>query len=194
MPLWREQPDGGIVAGGWQGLILHPADLDRRGGDRLRERVTLLGRTFDFVLVRDLLANDLKVGWPLHKLQQFRDERLCRYFVIDTQDVLEAEWIAANAPVHGVVLDYSPADLSARYRVFPAAANAGVALIGRAESTEAAALHLATSQLAATLLTPGLPEPAALSPDEAESLWTAYAATHQEPPKLRGGHPPDFGT
>jgi len=194
VPAWREQADGSIAAGGWQGLVLHSDDLDRRGGDGLRERVALLGRTFDFVLVRDLLANDLKVGWPLHRLQCFRDERLCRYFVIDTQDALEAEWIAANAPVHGVVLTYDPADMAARYRVFDAASNAGVALIGRGESAEAAALQLATPQIVATLISPGIQDLTAMTIEKAEALWTTYAAANPEPTKLRGGHPPDFGT
>ncbi|MDB5325128.1 MAG: hypothetical protein JWM57_697 [Phycisphaerales bacterium] len=193
-PVWREQADGSIVAGDWTGLILHPDDLDRHGGERVRERRAMLGWPFEFVVVRDLLANDLKVGWPLHRLQRFRDEGLCKWFVIETHDSLEAEWIAANAPVHGVILTYTRDDLSARYRVFDAAANGGVALIGHADSSAAAALHLATPQIAATLLSPGVNEPKPLSVQQAEALWTSYAANNPEPAKLRGGHPPDFGT
>ena len=193
-PVWREQPDGSIVAGDWNGLILHPDDLDRRGGDRLRERRAELGWPFEFVVVRDVLANDLKVGWPLHRLQRFRDEGLCKWFVIETNDSLEAEWIAANAPVHGVILTYTPDDLSAHYRVFDAAANGGVALVGHGTSAAAAALQLATPQMVATLLSPGVAEPTPFSAQKAESLWTTYAAKNPEPAKLRGGHPPDFGT
>lgn len=192
--VWRERTDGSIDAGPMTGLIVTADDLDRRGGERVRARVAAHGRPFDFLLLRGLLANDLKVGWPLHRVGRFRDERLCRHTVVETNDALEAEWIAANAPVHGVVLVYEPADLSARFRVFDAAANANVALIGHATDVDAAALHLATPQLLATLLAPGVAEPEPLTTDVAETLWAAYAAANAPPPKLRSGHPPDYGT
>lgn len=193
--IWQEQADGIITAGDIVGLIVDATDLDRRGGDRIRQRVAQHGHPFDFLMTRGLLANDLKVGWPLHRLQRFRDEKLFRFTVVETTDVLEAEWIAGNAPVHGVVLVYEPDDLSARYRVFTAAANASVALIGRATTTEAAALHLGTSELTATLLAPDVTPPInPLSTDAIEALWQSFSITHAEPPKLRSGHPPDYGT
>jgi hypothetical protein len=193
--VWREQVDGAIRAEDWTGLVVHPEELDRRGGSRLRDRVAEHGRPFDFLLTRGLLANDLKIGWPLHRLQQFRDEKLCRYFVIETEDPLEAEWITTNAPVHGVVIRFDADDLSARYRVFDAAVAAGMALVARAKTAEVAAMQLAVPQLVATLLSPGVEPPsAAVAADDYEALWAAYAAAHAEPSKLRGGHPPDFGT
>ena len=189
--VWHEHADGHIDAGPWTVLVLTPDDLARRGGDRVRRRAAMRGRPFDLLLVRGIAASDLKVGWPTHQLLRFRDERLGRYFAVDAHDALEAEWIAANAPVHGVVLTYETADQSVRYRVFDAAKNAGVALVGRAFHADAAALQLATPPLAATLLAPGVLEPAPLSAADAEAQWTAYAAAHAEPPKLRGGHPPE---
>ncbi|HEX8324830.1 MAG TPA: hypothetical protein VF595_13055 [Tepidisphaeraceae bacterium] len=197
--VWREQADGSITAGvspdsPFTGLVVDASELDRRGGDRVRGRVATHGRPFDFLIARGLLANDLKVGWPLHRLQRLRDEKLFRYVVIETSDALEAEWISANAPVHGVVIAYDSTDMAARYRVFDAAANAGVALIGHATTTAAAALQLATPRLTATLLPATISVPAALPTEAADALWSTYSAAHPEPQKLRGAHPPDFGT
>lgn len=192
--IWREQENGLVVAGDWTGLTVFPEDLDRRGGSRLRDRVAEHGQPFNFLLTQHLLANDLKVGWPLHRLQQFRDEKLFKHIVIETDDPLEAEWITINAPVHGVVIRFDENDMAARYRVFDAAVPAGIALIGRADSPEAAALQLSVPQFVATLLSSGveanLPP---LNAEAYESIWAAYSATHAEPPKLRGGHPPDYG-
>lgn len=191
--VWHERPDGTVAAGEWTGLIVEPADLQRRGGDRVRAAATAHGRPFDFFLARDLRAADLKIGWPLHALLKFRGDKLGRHLLIDTDDALEAEWIAANAGVQGVVIAYEPNDMAARYRVFDAAANSGVALIGRADTTEATALQLATTAIAAVLLSDAVTAPPPLSIEAADALWAIYAATNAEPAKLRGGHPPDEG-
>ncbi|MGC4031500.1 MAG: hypothetical protein QM754_07170 [Tepidisphaeraceae bacterium] len=191
--VWHESPDGVITAGDWTGLVVHHDELDRRGGERLREQAAKLGRPFDFAYARGLSAGDLKVGWPLHRLQRFRDEKLLRYVVIEAADVLDAEWIAANAPVHGVAIEYSASMMAPRYRVFDAAANAGVALVGVASQAEEAALHLATPQIVATLLSAGEIAPSPLTEQAVELLWQRYSADHAEPPKLRGMHPPDTG-
>lgn len=191
--VWREAADGVISAGDWTGFVVHHDELDRRGGDRLRQHAARLGRPFDFVYARGLTASDLKVGWPLHRLQRFRDEKLLRYVIVEALEPLDAEWIAANAPVHGVAIEYTAANMVARYRVFDAAANAGVALIGVASELDHAALHLATPQITATLLMSSVREPNPLPAEVVESLWEAYSATHTEPPKLRGMHPPDTG-
>ena len=166
-----------------------PETLDRRGDHHLLKQLAEAGRSScDLLIVRDLLSNDLKVGWPMHRLQQLRDRGLCRYFAVVAENALEAEWIAANAPVHAVVVQYSPDDMAVRYRCFAAAENAGVALIGRAGDRQTLAFHAATPQITASI------SDATLAGDaDIESAWQAYAAAHAEPPKLRSGHPPDHG-
>ena len=191
--VWHEHADGTVAAGQWKGLIVTPADLERRGGDRVRTAAAALGRPFDFFLALDLRAGDLKIGWPMHALLKFRGEKLGRHILIDASDVLDAEWIAAHAGVQGVVIDYAPHDMAARYRVFTAAQVGGVALIGRADTAEAAALQLGTPPFSATLLADGVTAPPPLSSEATDALWSTYAATHAEPVKLRGAHPPDEG-
>ena len=189
--IWHERADGTIAAGVWTGLVIESADLERRAGDRVRQRAAAHGRPFDFFLTRGLRASDLKIGWPMHALLRFRGDKLGRHIVIDTDDALEAEWIAANAGVQGVAITYTPTDMAACYRVFTAALNSGVALIGSAVTADAAALQLATPAITAALLAEGVIAPPPLSTDAVESLWSAYMEAHGEPPKPRGGHPPD---
>ena len=193
--IWRELPQGVVDAGNWLALTITHADLDRKGYDRLHQRLLQLDRMPDLLIIQDVLANDIKAGWPLHRLQQFRDRGACRFFGVEVESPLEAEWIAANAPVHAVILPYRATDMSARYRVFDAAKNAQVALVGRAANAEEAALQLATAELHGTIIPSelDLTAIAPLSSEVVESFWSKYSTDSPEPPKLRGAHPPDEG-
>ncbi|MGN6505045.1 MAG: hypothetical protein ACTHM6_05720 [Tepidisphaeraceae bacterium] len=193
--VWIDHGNDIIEAGEWLAVIVDREDLDRKGYERVQARLSSLPRRPDVLITRNIIANDIKAGWPLHRLQQFRDRGACRYFAVETTSPLEAEWIAANAPIHAVVLPFHREDMSARYRVFDVAANAGVALLGRAHSPAEAALHLATPALHGTIVQAGtaLTSIEPLAVEQAEEYWRAYAAQHPEPPKLRSGHPPDEG-
>lgn len=196
-PVWRQRTADPTVidADDWLVLTITPDALDRRPHTALEQRLALLGRhRADVLLLTDILASELKIGWPMHRMQQLRERKLCRYFAIETHEPLEAEWITANAPVHAVVVPYTPLDLSVRYRVFEASRNAGVAMLARAKTSEEASLHLGTPEICATIVDSRHAEGIAPAPaDRIDGLWTAYQKTHPEPQKLRSGHPPDYG-
>ncbi|HEY0009688.1 MAG TPA: hypothetical protein VGB55_13250 [Tepidisphaeraceae bacterium] len=187
---WRMISPGIYGQGDWCVLETTPDALARRGDPVVVNHLAAAGRgACDLLLVRGLLSNDLKVGWPMHRLQQMRDRGLCRYFAVEAENALEAEWIAANAPVHAVVIAFDPTDMSARYRAFAAAENSGVALIARAPDAQTLAFHAATPEITASI-SDAVFDAAAT---DVEAAWQRYAAEKAEPAKLRSGHPPDHG-
>ena len=197
-PIWIESHDGTLAAGPWLILPIGPEMLDRRGDNLVDARLQKIGRVADVVMVQGITGNDMKSGWPMHGLQKLRERGLCRFYAFETDDPLEAEWIAAHTPVHAIVVPYTPGDMAARYRVFDTAAASGVAVISRAHDSASLALQRATPQLCASIANRdmiSMPIDAlsvdALSSEAVELLWTAYAADHPEPPKLRGVHPPE---
>lgn len=195
-PVWRQRADPSIIdAGDWLVLAVTPDVLDRRPHVAIEQRLSALGRPrADVLLLTDILSSELKIGWPMHRMQQLRDRRLCRYLAIETNEPLESEWIVNNAPIHAAIIHYTPADMAVRYRVFEAAKNAGVALLARATSPAESALQLGTPEICATILAPTHADAvAAASPEEVDRMWQAYQSQHAEPAKLRSGHPPDYG-
>jgi len=195
-PVWRERADGSAIdAGDWLVLPITPDSLDRRPQVALQERLATLGRRrADVLLLTDILASELKIGWPMHRMQQLREQGLCRYFAIETFEPLEAEWITANAPVHAVIVPYTPTDMAIRYRTFEAGRVGGVALLARSATREETALHLGTPELCATITSADRVESIApASSETVNALWETYRAIHPEPKKLRSGHPPDYG-
>jgi hypothetical protein len=192
---WRSIGPYAVGDSSWCALEIGPEALERRADQIVIDRLSAVGRTnCDVLIVQDLLASDLKVGWPTHRLMQMRDRDLCRYFAIEVHDPLEAEWIAGNAPIHAIIAPYSVSDMSLRYRTFEAARNAGVAIVSRARSIEDLAIQIATRQICATI--PGIDLPATIDDLPAvdiDALWDVYQSTHSAPAKLRSGHPPETG-
>jgi len=196
--LWKPLGAGAYGDESWCAVEIGPEALDRRSDPVVIERLASLGlKRCDVLIVQDLLSNDLKVGWPTHRLMQLREKGLCDWFAIEIHTPLEAEWIAGNAPVYGIVAPYSATDMGLRYRAFEAAQNAGVAIVSRAASIDDVRLQLATPQICATIVDDAIAERAThaspLQEDEVEALWQAYQASTPAPAKLRSGHPPDFG-
>lgn len=179
----------------WCAVQIGPEALERRADQIVIDRLRSLGRnSCDLLIVQDLLASDIKVGWPTHRLMQMRDRGLCRYFAVEVHDPLEAEWIAGNAPIHAIVAPYSTSDMSLRYRTFDAAHNAGVAIVSRADSLDDLALQVASPQICATIPSIDLPTNQDDLPSvDIEALWTSYQSTQSAPAKLRSGHPPETG-
>ncbi len=192
---WRSIGPHAVGDANWCALEIGPEALERRADQIVIDRLSALGRTTcDVLIVQDLLASDLKVGWPTHRLMQMRDRGLCRFFAIEVHDPLEAEWIAGNAPIHAIIAPYSAPDMSLRYRTFEAARNAGVAIVSRAQSLGDLAIQIATPQICATIPAFGLPTAMNNLPAvDIDSLWEVYQQTHTAPAKLKSGHPPETG-
>jgi len=193
--MWIDEGNGVVRAGDWLVLSIGPEVLDRRGEVLLKEKLDEVGiARADVVRVQDVLAGELKAGWPLHRLQRFRDTGLCRYVMIDTHDAREAEWIASNAPVHAVGVQYSTTDMAVRYRVFDIARIAGVALVGCATTREDVALQSATPDLTCVIAPQNvIADCVPLDGADVERLWDAYRLNTPAPLPLRGAHPPEFG-
>jgi hypothetical protein len=189
--VWRSVGDGAYGGAEWLAVVVGREALDRRGETLVRDRLATLGRAqCDLLIADDIDGGDLKAGWPMHRLGRFREIGLCRFFGLRAHDVLEAEWVVTHTPVHAAVIDYAPAEMSARYRVFAAAALAGVALIGDARTAADFALQTATPEITASLCDASLNAPP-LPAADVEALWQQFAAVHAEPPKLKGVHPPE---
>jgi hypothetical protein len=190
---------GIVYAGDWLVLSVGPDMLDRRGEDLLKAKLHSINRVkCDVVRVQNVLAGELKAGWPLHRLQRFRDTGLCRYVMIDTHDVLEAEWITSHAPVHAVGVDYSVSDMAVRYRVFDAAKSAGIALVACATTVEDFQLQMSTPDITAVIVSPQIlseyqKNNATYDEAIADQLWLSYQKKCPPPQPLRGAHPPEFG-
>lgn len=190
--LWHPLGDRAFGDDTWCALEIGPEALERRADQVVIDRLASLGRKrCDMLIAQDLTSSDIKVGWPTHRLLQMRERGLCSFLAFEIDDALEAEWIATNAPVHAIVAPYTRANMDIRFRAFEAAHNAGVAIISRAESIDDLSIQHATPQIAATI-TP-LQPPDDLAAVDVESLWQTYRQTHEAPPKLRSGHPPETG-
>ncbi len=175
-------------------MEIGPEVLERRADQVLIDRLEKLGRTScDVLIFQNLSSSEIKMGWPLHRMQQIRDRGLSKWNAIEVSSPLEAEWIAGNAPVHAIVAPYSAQDMSIRYRAFQAAINAGVAIVSRASNQEALSLQLGTPEIVATMtdiesnLNP-------MSASEIETRWNEFQKSNPEPAKLRSGHPPEYGS
>ncbi|MBC7785547.1 MAG: hypothetical protein H7144_17065 [Burkholderiales bacterium] len=191
--IWRPIGERAVGNEAWCAVETGAELLARRGDNVLIDQLAELWRTScDLLVIQGIVSSDIKVGWPMHRLQQLRDRGLCKWFAIEVDAPLEAEWIAANAPVHAIVAPFRAADMAIRFRAFDAAQNSGVAIVSRASTIDELRLHLATPQIAATITrldTTVDPMP----DDEVDRLWQEYCRTHPEPEKLRSGHPPDYG-
>ncbi len=190
--IWSAIGDRAVGTQSWCAMEIGPDALDRRADKIVIDQLAAVGRSrCDLLIVQDLLSSDLKVGWPTHRLMQMRDRGLCDWFAIEVDAPLEAEWIAGNAPIHAIVAPYTADDMSIRYRAMDAAHNAGVAIISRAHSTDDLCLHFSTPQICATIPSNVIDINQPIPPLDVDSLWDLYQQSHDPPPKLRSGHPPD---
>jgi hypothetical protein len=189
--LWRPMGEHSFGDETWCAVEIGPDALERRADQLGIDRLAALGRKrCDILIAQDLSSSDIKVGWPTHRLLQMRERGLCSYLAVEIDDALEAEWIATNAPIHAIVAPYTRANMDLRFRAFEAAHNAGVAIVCRAETMDDLAIQHATPQIAATITSlDGSDAPSI----DVDLLWATYQQTHDAPPKLRSGHPPETG-
>jgi hypothetical protein len=152
-------------------------------------------------------ANEVKAGWPFHRLAQLRDQGVIDLFLAEADDPLTAEWLVEHSPAHAVSVPFGTRDLNAQYRVLPAARELGMALLAAPPEREGdslpADIAYAAAEPAITSILLDLPADvqqltrcvaafrAPTPPDARQTLWAAYQAAHPAPPKPRGGHPPE---
>jgi hypothetical protein len=175
----------------------------------------LPGRACGGVMLQEGVATDLKGGRPFHRLMQLRDAGRARLILLEAADVAEAEWMVDHTPAQAVSLPYGLIDQTARYRVLPAAAENGTALLAREPESPPAWEHDPIDPLASvafgaaespitSLLQPLPRDRESLDqilasirnpmPDEQrQRWWEAFSKQVPEPPKPRGAHPPEYG-
>jgi hypothetical protein len=147
------------------------------------------------VLVRGAEPDQLKAGRIYQKLSALKDEGFADLLLLECTDALAAEWVCDNTPIHGIVIPFSRHHLAARYRLFTAAAAAGVGLIADTPDSETAdpGFALAHPEISAAITPAGLAATVLTTPTPAdlEAAWASYQQSHSPPPKLKGNHPPE---
>ena len=195
---------------GWSYVIgVEMEALRTRVVQPLEEKLSSLGaRQCAAVMVESPTSMGVKAGWPFHRLSQLRDRGVTSQFWVDTDDVQVAEWIVEQTPAHAVVVGYGHADQAARYRLFNAARDMGVAVIGKPLGREMNLedVRLCSSEPGLTTQMIDLPNDLPtlnrlleamqmdLTGPELDAAWDAYAKAHSEPPRPKGAHPPEFGS
>jgi hypothetical protein len=156
------------------------------------------------LLVQDATPGAIKAGGPFHRLIQLRERGLAQTFWLEAEDAATAEWMVENTPAHAVCLPFSISGQSAGYRVLPAAAAMGVALVARSGDTAADNLSFIAGTAAITSMLIDLPPTldelgrivrAVSSPTadaRRQQIEQAYRAANPEPPRPRRNLPPDM--
>lgn len=175
--------------------------LNPRNDKSLASYLAAINRSgVDILLLDHLDSSDLKIGWPTHRLQQYRDRGWFAHAVITAPTISDAEWMIENASVAGVVVPFGSENLDLRYRSVAAAQEAGMAVLCETTTLNdlrfalshpfiVSAIHQGSESIDELISAVQNP----LSTDDIESAWQTYRATHEEPKKLRGNHPPEFG-
>jgi hypothetical protein len=186
--------------------------LVERTGQRLAARFDALpGRRCDAVLLQRATANDLKSGRPYSRLSRLRDDGRTSLLMLEAYDDAEAEWMVENTAAHAVSVPYSAGDQLVRYRVLEHARQLGVALLAREPDVARVAVapegdpvrfRLSDPDVTATIEPLPRDEQALrdvltrasspISEVERQQRWELFQQNVPEPPKPRGGHPPEF--
>ena len=160
--------------------------------------------TCEGVLIQDASPSAIKSGGPFHRLIQLRERGLTRTFWLDAEDAATAEWMVENTPAHAVCVPFSLDDQLAAYRVLPAAAEMGLAVIAKPGDLSAANLSFIAAEPRISAIVIGLPQTpqdlrrmavavAHPMPDEQRlTAWEAWQAAHPEPPRPKRNLPPDM--
>ena len=104
--------------------------LRPRGGTGVADRLgTLDLHTCAAVCISDVSTIDLKNGWPMHRVQQLRDDGVTEVVLIECPTAEEAEWVVTNSSAHGVIAPYDDGDAALGERAILEAAEAGVGIL-----------------------------------------------------------------
>ncbi|HTW95357.1 MAG TPA: hypothetical protein VMD30_11215 [Tepidisphaeraceae bacterium] len=160
------------------------------------------------IVLQGASADDVKTGWPFHRLIPLREQNLAQLVIVETLDALEAEWLVENSPAHGILVPFGQRNMSAAFRLLDAAKEVGTAILatppalGRENATDLQ-LRLSDDRIAAAV--EPLPQTNAelmrirealnspLSDEVRAELWNDYSSRIPPPPPLRSGHPPEYG-
>ncbi len=138
---------------------------------------------------------DLKAGAMLQTMFDLRHEGLTRHIGLVCEDPRGAEWLAMNTAARVVGFTYHLADQAAGYRAISAAADHGMACLAiGVDDRDDQAVRFAMGQSAHALPVLGTAPRAGLRPmthEETRESWQGYRATHDAPPPLPRGRPPE---
>ena len=139
-----------------------------------------------------------------------REKGLAQLAMVETHEVLEAEWLVENSPAHAVLAPYGIAEMSAAYRLLDAAREVGTGILatrppGATSSMDVTDLQLRLSDERIAAAIEPLPRSDAdlaviqeamktrLSAERRRELWDDFTSRVPPPPPLRSGHPPEYG-
>lgn len=191
----------------WSLVLSLPAEAIRPRTSRLVEDcLSRLGQGgFAGLWLHDLTPNDAKAGWPFHRVSQLRQRQQVNWSFVECPDTAIAEWMVEHSPAHAITVPFSLADQSAKYRILPAAAELGTAILTRPDAHTPEELRFLASEEQLTAMVLPLPPSIdathsiaqalvhPLPPQERSDLWADYQRRVPPPPKPRSGHPPDVG-
>lgn len=186
-------------------LGLDAASLASRKLDGPSKRLQLLGQNRCLAgLIQDIAADEVKAGWPFHRLGQLRDRGLMELLMAQADDCAAGEWLVDHSPAQAVVAPYTIANQLAAYRLLDSASEVDTAILAQGDGGDPAAdvrFVLSDPRIAAVVLplphTPAelgvLLEAASNPMDESDrqKLWADYQTRVPAPPKPRSAHPPE---
>lgn len=165
--------------------------------DEVLRRMKLLGLTRVEALV--LHVDDpaeIKSGGMLQTMFSLRDRGAVGHLGLAHPDATVAEWLAVNAAVRLLGVDYSLADQSAGHRALTAAAEHGMSVFALVSPGDEDAVRFSLAEAGRVL--PVLDRPLGegfkpMTPGEVDRAWENYRVAHPPPPALLRGRPPIAG-
>jgi len=167
------------------------------------------------VMVQAAGPSEMKSGGPFHRINNLRQQGKCDFVFAEAETVADAEWIIGNSPAHAVSVPFGIEDQTARFRVLEQAQELGTAIVARrvrervweaGDVTRAEDLRFVLAHQAVAMVVEPLPFsredasdvlqvlPRPISEGRREEWWARFAEKVKEPPKLRGNHPPEYGS
>jgi hypothetical protein len=137
---------------------------------------------------------DLKAGGLAQIMMRLREQRIVDHIGVCHGDVRSAEWLIENSGARVLGIRYGLAEQHAAYRTIPKATEYDMACLRLNPPKDGADLRFALSDSARVLPLCDRPLPAGItvfSQDERETAWRHWQATHEPPPPLDRGRPPD---
>lgn len=179
-------------------LCMNEPDFVRRFEAQVRARVAELeSESVAGVILRVEELSDLKAGGLLHTLFTLREQGVVKHVGVAAEDARGAEWLSPQTASRILMLPYSLADQSARYRALPLAADMEQLCIASEpvqQSHDADALAFALGEAHRVLPVMDRPLPAdlrAMNDREVEAAWQTYQTTHAAPARLPRSHAPE---
>lgn len=179
-------------------LCMNEPDFVRRLDEQVRQRVAQLNATkVAAVIIRVEELPELKAGGILQALFTLRERGVIEQVGLEVQDARGAEWLSPQTAARVLMLPYSLADQSARYRALSLAQEMGQLCIASAPAVDvndaqSLAFALGESERVLPVLDQKLPENwRAMTHDQVDAAWTSYQSNHPAPEKLPRSHAPE---